>query len=224
MVKRQLVPANICDDIPLPKVMNDEPKPMPEEEWLTLWGLKLSTEERVAYGLARFCGLRAGEIAGLTKRQFVWQPMPRIVDMRRKGSKVQGVKWDSCVEAFNVAAPHLGAEEFRQALRGHLKALSGDARVISWGASPASHYLSKRLSASKRRAGLVSPFGMHSLRHACATSMIDFGLPLEVVSRLLGHSSVNMTMRYVQVPDDPIRAWASQQTVTPGRKGLHIPT
>lgn len=35
--------------------------------------------------------------------------------------------------------------------------------------------------------------GLHTLRHSAATAMLDAGVPLHVVSRLLGHSSVAIT-------------------------------
>ncbi|MBX3079067.1 MAG: tyrosine-type recombinase/integrase [Cryobacterium sp.] len=34
---------------------------------------------------------------------------------------------------------------------------------------------------------------MHTLRHSAATAMLNTGMPLHVVSRLLGHSSVAIT-------------------------------
>ncbi|MFM9481578.1 tyrosine-type recombinase/integrase, partial [Streptomyces scabiei] len=35
--------------------------------------------------------------------------------------------------------------------------------------------------------------GLHTLRHSAATGMLDAGIPLHVVSRILGHSSVAIT-------------------------------
>ena len=36
----------------------------------------------------------------------------------------------------------------------------------------------------------------HDLRHARARELLDRGLPLEAVARILGHTSINMTVRY----------------------------
>jgi integrase len=48
--------------------------------------------------------------------------------------------------------------------------------------------------AAVERAGLdTDGVGLHTLRHSAATGMLDAGVPLHVVSRILGHSSVAIT-------------------------------
>jgi len=44
----------------------------------------------------------------------------------------------------------------------------------------------------------------HDLRHTSATRMIESGANIVAVSKILGHSTLNMTMRYAH-PDDSIR-------------------
>jgi site-specific recombinase XerC len=39
----------------------------------------------------------------------------------------------------------------------------------------------------------------HLLRHACATHMLDHGCPLDVISHILGHDSIDVTAHYAQV-------------------------
>jgi integrase/recombinase XerC len=39
----------------------------------------------------------------------------------------------------------------------------------------------------------------HLLRHACATHMLDNGCPLDVISHILGHDSLDVTAHYAQV-------------------------
>lgn len=46
----------------------------------------------------------------------------------------------------------------------------------------------------------------HVLRHTFASRLIRKGVPLPVVQKLLGHSTIQMTMRYVQVEDDQCRS------------------
>lgn len=49
----------------------------------------------------------------------------------------------------------------------------------------------------------IKKFGMHVLRHTYATRAIERGVSPKILQRLLGHSSVSITMdRYVHVTDD----------------------
>jgi integrase len=53
--------------------------------------------------------------------------------------------------------------------------------------------------AAKRRAGITKAGGIHALRHAFATPLVEAGTELATLQQLLGHDSVTTTMRYVQV-------------------------
>jgi integrase len=39
----------------------------------------------------------------------------------------------------------------------------------------------------------------HDLRHSCASLLIESDVPIEVVSKIMGHSSIKMTERYVHI-------------------------
>jgi len=49
---------------------------------------------------------------------------------------------------------------------------------------------------AKLRTGITKQGGVHSLRHAFATHLIESGADVPTVQRLLGHRSVSTTMRY----------------------------
>ena len=50
--------------------------------------------------------------------------------------------------------------------------------------------------------GSLRTFGSHRIRHATGTLLVNNGMPLEEVSRYLGHSSTDVTRRYArQTPD-----------------------
>ena len=52
------------------------------------------------------------------------------------------------------------------------------------------------------RAGLSGKgYSLHSLRHTFATDMLNAGLRLEVLQQLLGHKTIEITMRYAKISD-----------------------
>ena len=56
------------------------------------------------------------------------------------------------------------------------------------------------LKALRLRAGISFPFTTHTARHTFATLItLEQGVPIETVSKMLGHSNVSMTERYAKV-------------------------
>ena len=51
---------------------------------------------------------------------------------------------------------------------------------------------------------------LHDLRHTMASHAVMSGIPVPVVSRLLGHSNVQMTLRYAHLADKDIEAAAER--------------
>jgi len=49
------------------------------------------------------------------------------------------------------------------------------------------------------RAGLGKPVSPHWLRHTCATHLLEAGKPVHWVQQRLGHTSLNITTRYVNI-------------------------
>ena len=61
----------------------------------------------------------------------------------------------------------------------------------------------------RREAG-IEDCRLHDLRHTMASHAVMNGVPVPVVSRLLGHRNVQMTMRYAHLADRDIEAAAER--------------
>ena len=61
----------------------------------------------------------------------------------------------------------------------------------------------------RKQAG-IEDVRLHDLRHTVATHAVMNGVPVPVVSRLLGHSNVKMTLRYAHLADRDIEAAAER--------------
>jgi len=67
-----------------------------------------------------------------------------------------------------------------------------------------------------RLSGVYSPdkkAGSHSLRHSLAVSMTDAGTPFPVVSKVLGHSSTEVTKKYAGISLNQLRILALEVPV-----------
>jgi integrase/recombinase XerD len=71
--------------------------------------------------------------------------------------------------------------------------------------------LQRAYQTAKLRAGIKKPGGIHGLRHAFATHLLEAGVDIHTIQRLLGHAYISTTTRYFQLtrhtemgPDSPL--------------------
>ena len=70
---------------------------------------------------------------------------------------------------------------------------------------------------SVRREAGIEDVRLHDLRHSPASHAVMNGVPVPVVSRLLGHSNVRMTLRYAHLADRDLEAAAERGRAVLGR-------
>jgi len=74
----------------------------------------------------------------------------------------------------------------------------------------------KKQHAAALKAAQVSPFVIYDLRHTCITRWAKT-MPLPVVQKLAGHTSIATTMRYVHLNDEDVLA--AMKKVEEGKSG-----
>jgi integrase len=143
-----------------------------------------------AYRFLGDTGLRRGEFARLERRDF---------DARRG---VVIVRRSKAGEPREVPLTQT-AREAIESLLGPLP-MKGPDRV--WGGAP--DHLSRRFAAAARAAGFA--LTLHALRHSCASRLVQRGIPIPVVAKILGHKCLATTLRYTHLAPgathDAIRA------------------
>jgi integrase/recombinase XerD len=70
-----------------------------------------------------------------------------------------------------------------------------------------------RLAAAARNAGLSGRVTPHMLRHTAATQLIELGVDIRYIQRLLGHASLSTTEVYTHVSDGALRRAVSDADV-----------
>tara|TARA_R110002096_G_C14629370_1_gene724789 strand:+ start:426 stop:1124 length:699 start_codon:yes stop_codon:yes gene_type:complete len=210
-----LVRANVWNANPLrwmrgPKIdiRHRLPRRVGKEHLEKLW--KAASERRSEHAryqamcvLALFygSGIRRGELLRLSLSSWCRDEAVLLVDGRKTGRQrklpVGAAVW-RCIEAY---LPH------RHNLLEKRGALGEDALLLSRHGTPLSEASISNLIKRLAKDAGIPRITMHQLRHSCASDLLESGVPLPEVQRMLGHVCLATTMRYVDITD-PDRARA----------------
>ena len=133
----------------------------------------------LAYG----CGLRLSEVLAV-----------RVADIDGERKLLRVRQGKGAKDRLLPLSPTLLAQ-----LRAHWRLY----RPADWlfagrtGAPLSTTSLQKAYTRAKAQAGVTKVGGIHALRHAYATHQLAAGLPVERLQRLMGHTSIHTTLRYV---------------------------
>lgn len=164
--------------------------------------------------IAAFCGLRFGEICGLTRVNVdLDRRMIRVRHNLTVYDELKGPKTKAGIR--DVPMPPHVVDLLRHWIEAD--ALPND-RGLIFRTSDGGRFASGNFSVRHwrpllKRAGVLvddDPYHFHALRHFAASWMIENGLPLTEVARLMGHESYDMTL---QVYAHPVGADARRHEV-----------
>jgi integrase/recombinase XerD len=182
------------------KVAAGVPKPLTEEEVNALLSAVsgddvLATRDRALLEMLYATGARISELCGLNLDDL--DRVNRVVRLFGKGSKERMVPYGS------VAARHIDeyiSERFLLEPDTWKNFQDRDAVFLT--------NTGRRLNRQKAwhivrnagvLAGITSELSPHTLRHSCATHMLEHGADLRVVQEMLGHVTISTTQIYTKV-------------------------
>ena len=175
-------------DIPMAKVPKRLPQILTRGEVARLIDAASTFRGRTLLAITYASGLRLSEVCALQLSDIESAPERMCIKVRQgKGAQ----------DRYTLLSPRL-----LDILRRYWR----DQRPRTWlfpnrsGAAPIEIKTAQRIYCAARDAvGIAPEGGIHSLRHAFATHLIEAGVDLPTVQRLLGHGHIGTTMRYVHL-------------------------
>jgi len=134
------------------------------------------------------------------------------IDLDRRTLRIRG-KGDRERQVFLVSSEVVA--ELKGYLRDrHRKGMPPEARLLSpTGEVPTTDRIRRGLRKIADAAGLTRRITPHMLRHSAATSLLDAGIDIRFVQRLLGHRSISTTEIYTHVSDERLKQAVSKANV-----------
>ena len=170
--------------IPRAKQPQRLPEILSREEIERLFQAALNPKHRTALMLTYSAGLRVSEVARLKVGD---------IDSARMSIRVEQGKGKK--DRYTVLSQRMLRE-----LRGYWQVYRPREWLFAAARTPDrpihTHTLQKIFYAVKRRARIAKRCGIHALRHAFATHMLEAGTDIHTIQQLMGHGHVTTTMRY----------------------------
>jgi integrase/recombinase XerD len=198
----KLLPANIAENLSLPRRWKRLPKALTSAEIDRLLtpespATSASLCDQAILELAYASGLRLAELRQLRLEQLHLEA--GFITVIGKGNKERVVPVGSkAVEAM---------ERYLESGRPQLVTPKSPANVfLTRRGTPFAHVtLWLRIKQRVRRAGIARNVTPHMLRHSFATHLLENGADLRVIQELLGHASISTTEVYTHVTGQRLR-------------------
>lgn len=184
-----------ADKIPYPKEHPSLPKILSREELALLFACCNNDKHRVMFRLIYSSGLRRSELRHL-----------KIHDIETKDEKcrLRIVKGKGKKDRYTILSKKVLIELRAYFIKYRPKEFLFNGRKkglkISEGA------IRHALENARKKSGITREVTMHVLRHCFATHCLEHGMYIKRLQLLLGHSSLNTTLIYLQVSETPLVA------------------
>jgi site-specific recombinase XerD len=169
--------------IPRARAPQKLPQILAREEVAALLEKTTNLKHRAVLMTAYGAGLRLNEICHL-----------KVADIDSKRMTLRVEQGKGAKDRYTLLSPRLLAELRRYWVAHRPKAWLFTARDPE---RPIyDHTVHRLYHAAKLRAGITKEGGIHSLRHAFATHLLEAGVDIHTIQRLMGHGHISSTLRY----------------------------
>ncbi len=199
-----LVPRNVAALVDPPKSRRYEPRPLNPAQASRFLEAIRSNRLEALFTVGVALGLRPGEMFGLR-----WEDVDfdaKTLRVRKELQRIDGrpqlkdLKTDRSRRTLPMPSITVAALRTQRVRQNEERLLAGS-RWQDWGLVFTStigtpldaRNVTSRYKAVLTRTGLPD-IRFYDLRHSCASLLIAQGVPLAVVSRILGHSQISLTM------------------------------
>lgn len=169
--------------IPTARQPQKLPHILAREEVARLIELTINPKHRAILMTAYGAGLRLNEICHL-----------KVTDIDSARMTIRVEQGKGAKDRYTLLSPRLLAELRRYWIACRPKAWLFTARDP--GQPIYDHTVHRIYHAAKNRAGIAKQGGIHSLRHAFATHLLEAGVDIHTIQRLMGHGHISSTLRY----------------------------
>lgn len=190
LVDNEVLPLDIIYKrirVRLPEVL---PRAIPAEDLRQLLAVITSIRNRALILLLLHTGMRIGELLQLKMTDIILPERKILLFIGEKNLHGRVVYYNQ--EAEEALEKWLGIRDRNSAylFYGH------KGRELSY----VSAWMVMKKAIQQARLEQKG-YSLHSLRHTFATNMLNAGLRLEVLQKLLGHLSIEITLRYAKIAD-----------------------
>ena len=199
-----LMASNPLKEVPRPRVNKTEAKHLPPEEVRAILDASTGSRYESVFRLISATGVRRGEAAGLlwedvdfTKNILrIRSTVARVNrELKATSPKTTNARRDIPMTSSVVALlkEHRKAQVTERLRAGNQWADNGLVFATEMGGYIDPRNMLRAFQKAAEKAG-IEDVGLHTLRHSAATAMMDADVPMHVVSRILGHSSISITV------------------------------
>jgi site-specific recombinase XerD len=174
--------------IPCAKVPQTQPHLLARAEIAALFAACIHPLHRTLLQTIYAAGLRVSEACALRVKDIDSQPDRMSVRVEQgKGAK----------DRYTLLTPTLCAQLREHVCRYHLRQWLFPKR--DGGSHLTIESAQRAYQGARARAHISKPGGIHTLRHCFATHLLEGGVDLYTIQRLLGHGNIGTTSRYLHL-------------------------